>query len=1331
MLTICVVDVQFRAVPQPDVYIRSRTAPRTKTPDVIYLGALPFENEALTTELQFHDPLFGLWGGGATTTSVTKAEVALTARAAHDLAGLDVGARFKVETSSEIDVNITSVAGTWANLPRRSIFERVAGLTLRLDDADSLHYHRQTVTFRPLSGAVPREARNTQLYDTTLLVEYTGPSQVHTQLYDVCLYPQASACSADQERTSSTCRTTRLFRCDRLPLTMAAGLGLVNPHLLIHPLSNQRQLAVDIFDGVCSGEAAVRLVLPTEPAAECHSLGTGHQGVLGVQARTRGVWLPVPAFDQLWQPKLGVDLIWPAEGSRRVSSLPLLQQPEALAVELRVTPAQYAHYDLHAADSEVETWLNVACYSTSSCTLQVPASNTTMTLPGGYDSWLSLGLVKQAPGPTRASGMFVGTRLTVTTSTSVGEVVVRGLALLPAGYTAEPAYFDQAVTLDCRHLPTAQCAAVATCATLGVHGCQSLQACTTLSLVGCIAQGTVCQWDDTSCQPRSSPSVSLPVVFQGSFYQAGGSHFGNRQISFSKDAYLIQGSPVSLQVKASFFAKPVADILRQLTTTAPQQLLYDPSVLAVGNITQDYLDQGNRVFKPVELAYYVATNVNTQLNVPSGTHTLILLVSQARQGTQGLLRFHYPASNATIIILPLPGVTIRMDATRAWLTNLPATVDVRVRFQVTQGTVQFSQTIVLQAAPMASLATPSLVNVAGTARALVPYSGPLGASSTVTVQLGSRTVAWLASTAVIGNQLAFDANVTHLATSTLQLQLDGLPAASLQLGGFPKVNLAAMTNIRLFRDISMSTATLEWQHPASNVVGVLYRLHRGSPFGYYPVETRFLPLEPVVDSQYRAFLVGVEPVSHYRFELQAVASHYGCMQASNCSSTFAQAEAYAGLSTILEATMTGVPELPGTPIQVDKGTANELSITADRPFVSASFRLVQDSNNRTVSNGAYVLRNREQATTGTPGTGLPGGLPTGGFDAGNLSNTAVAKLVNEFSASELSNYGMYEIRLSSDLEKRRLYAGSFLYRAASSTPTKAPRVEGQRTSSQRSEVLIKTPDPANGPIWTYQLKTLAILDYNTDQEPTNKEEYVCELPASFTEDRPFFLDGLKATRRYQMTVEVVQPKSNDPSERSRLREISASASRATIDTQLPASAFLGAFLGGFILALLTIWLILSLRRNKPASTKDSLEELTSDVDYVLTRRFPALRNRIVQDMPLEDLLLKRDDVMLRADLQRGRFGILRSAILQQQVGTHQAGDPAMVLCLDTIVSRGYKAAAIAEAQVLALLKHDGILPIIGVSLHGDPIMVLYQHAELVRQHEGCGRVCTAVLPLMI
>jgi hypothetical protein len=407
--------------------------------------------------------------------------------------------------------------------------------------------------------------------------------------------------------------------------------------------------------------------------------------------------------------------------------------------------------------------------------------------------------------------------------------------------------------------------------------------------------------------------------------------------------------------------------------------------------------------------------------------------------------------------------------------------------------------------------------------------------------------------------------------------------------------------------------------------------------------------------------------------------------------------------------MTGVPKLPGTPINVDRGTANELSITADRPYVAASFRLVEDSNNRTVTNGDYLLRNRGSSTATTDS----GTLPTDIDVDTNFSSATVAKLINEFSSGGLKNYGLYEIRLTGDLEKRRLYAGSLLYRSDSSTPTKAPRVEGQRMTSQRSEILVKTPDPANGPIWTYQLKSLATLDYTTDQEPASTEEYVCELPATFTDNRVFFLDGLKTTRRYQMTVEVVQPKSNDPSERNRLRETLTSAVQSKSEARLPASAFLGAFLGGFILALLSIWLILSLHRKEEAGPDDVLEELTSDVDYVLTRRFPALRDQVVQDMPLEDLLLKRDDVMLRADLQRGRFGILRSAVMQQQVGPYHAGDPAMVLCLDTIVSRGYKAAAIAEAQVLALLKHDGLLPVIGVSLHGDPIMVLYQHAEQV------------------
>jgi hypothetical protein len=511
-------------------------------------------------------------------------------------------------------------------------------------------------------------------------------------------------------------------------------------------------------------------------------------------------------------------------------------------------------------------------------------------------------------------------------------------------------------------------------------------------------------------------------------------------------------------------------------------------------------------------------------------------------------------------------------------------------------------------------------------------------------------------------------------------------------------------------------------------VGHLITLQQGTALGVFTTVEAFQALQDGAAEQLAHF-TQLEPFTNYVAFFWSVGPHFGCREATACNTTVAAARLYAGPVANATFHTTQTQLLPTPPVNISKTVSDNqrLTVTSERPFKIAAFYKLEDSNGRTQTAQAYRARNRAASDGGSSQPNIPTDFDVdalvGGSSPGALSNS--------FDAAELDAYSLYAVSLTLSTAQRRLFSAPRLYRTDEKVPEKPPRVLAQRRTSLQATVTVLPPDPMNGVMQNYTLTVQQAEPLNAAASAAAPDaaRHTCILPALEIGDggtfrnRPLLLDGLDPQLRHDLTVVAAnRAGSSVPSSTSRLRELTQ-LSVAAAEEELSSSALLGALLGGFFAGLITVWFITTryCRGETKSSAREDLPELTDEIEQATRHRFGnAMASLASEGVLLQEIGLRRESVILRNELEKGAFGVLRKGLLKEAVRGFSPNDAVTVLCMDRSVPLALRAIVLAEARVLASLSCPHILPVIGVDLYGNPMLAVTKAAA-----EVC-RVCVCV-----
>ena len=153
------------------------------------------------------------------------------------------------------------------------------------------------------------------------------------------------------------------------------------------------------------------------------------------------------------------------------------------------------------------------------------------------------------------------------------------------------------------------------------------------------------------------------------------------------------------------------------------------------------------------------------------------------------------------------------------------------------------------------------------------------------------------------------------------------------------------------------------------------------------------------------------------------------------------------------------------------------------------------------------------------------------------------------------------------------------------------------------------------------------------------------------------------------------------------------------------------------------------RRGEPQHVEvPEVEQLEDLMEKLVSRRFPRLSEAVAMDgVKLDDLALRRLALLLRQELHRGNFGVLRFATVQGSGGGGGVSaaigracridhSGLVVACLLPItVDMRHCAAVLLEARLLASMTHASIVNIAGVCLDERPFVLAVEDAEAVSE----------------
>lgn len=348
------------------------------------------------------------------------------------------------------------------------------------------------------------------------------------------------------------------------------------------------------------------------------------------------------------------------------------------------------------------------------------------------------------------------------------------------------------------------------------------------------------------------------------------------------------------------------------------------------------------------------------------------------------------------------------------------------------------------------------------------------------------------------------------------------------------------------------------------------------------------------------------------------------------------------------------------------------------------------------------------------------------------------------------------------------YASIVRLTTAPALPTPVSSLAFYRQSAQQLLLQWPVPRPLNGTLRSYQVYLTAVLPADVDfatgansgavaksngrSSREVKEQRISaafNLPADLVgvNNVRLLMDCLEPSSRYLIRVQVqnsvgwsgnssefdsavtgsmVEEQLNAGGNLASLAsdDKSASASSGTVST----GGLVGAIIGG-MLAGIAVWLvilvILRRRHSQRVAEVPEVEKLEDLMEQLSSRRFPRLSEAmVVESVKLEDLALKRPSLLLRQELHRGEFGVLRFATIQS--GSAAAGGPGMgsacrvdssgatvARLLPANMNLQLCAAVLLEARILASVHHPNILAVAGVCLEERPFVVAMEYAESV------------------